>query len=81
MRTKAVNLEDICLTMAFSLKILFSTRSLPAYEYIILGKIWLSYQLYSSSADCGRELFKPSKDVTRLGVCNEKIFLALDFCE
>jgi len=38
---------------------------------------WLSYQSHSSSADCARELFKPSKDLASLLVCNEKNFLVL----
>ena len=34
----------------------------------------LPYQLHSSSSDCARELFKPSKDWASLWVSNEKIF-------
>jgi len=44
-----------------------------------LGKFWLTYQPHSSSADSARELFKPSKDLASLRVCNEKIFLVLGF--
>jgi len=31
-----------------------------------------TYQPHSFSANCGRELFKPSKDLVRLRVCSEK---------
>jgi len=32
----------------------------------------------NSYADCARELFKPSKDLASLQICNEKNFLVLD---
>jgi len=41
------------------------------------GIFWLTYQPHSSSVDCTRELFKPSKDSANLNVCNEKKFLVL----
>jgi len=42
----------------------------------------LSYQPHSSLADCARVLYKPSKDLTSLWVCNEKTFRVLGFfCE
>jgi len=47
-------------------------------QYIVLGNrgktrvFRLTFQLHSSSADCARELFKPSKDSASLWVCNEK---------
>ena len=40
---------------------------------------WLSYQYHSSSANCARELFKPSKDSASLRVCNEKKVFVLGF--
>jgi len=50
------------------------------------GRIWpnsscfqLTYQLHNSPSDCGRELFKPSKDSASLQVCNEKKFLVWGF--
>jgi len=33
-----------------------------------------SFQLQNSPVDCATELFKPSKDLVSLLVCNEKIF-------
>jgi len=42
-----------------------------------LGKFRLTYQLYSSSADCDKELFKPSKHLASLQVRNEKKRLVL----
>jgi len=39
----------------------------------------LPYQLHSSSTSCARELFKPSKDLSNLLVCNEKKVLVLGF--
>jgi len=56
----------------------YLTHWLPVYEYIVLGNkgkpgvFRLTYQLHSSSAYCGRELFKP---LASLRVCNaENIF-------
>jgi len=50
------------------------------------GMIWpnsscfqLTYQLHNSPGDCGRELFKPSKDPASLQVCNEKKFSVWGF--
>jgi len=39
----------------------------------------LSCQPSSSSVDCGRELFKPSKDSASLQVCNENNFFGFGF--
>jgi len=36
------------------------------------SSFWLPYQRHSSSADCARELFKPSKDSASLLVCTRK---------
>jgi len=61
------------------------TPWLLVYNYIIPGNwgktkdIWLSYQPHSSSADCARELFKPSKDSASLRLCNDKKYLVLGF--
>jgi len=61
------------------------THQLPVYEYIDLGIgeklgiFWLTYQQHSSSADCARELFKPSKGLASLQICNEKNFFGLGF--
>jgi len=56
------------------------TPWLPGYKYIVPGN-WaktkhfrLSYQPHSSSGDCTRELFKPSKDSASLVVSNKKYF-------
>jgi len=43
------------------------------------GKFQLTYQPHGSSADCARELFKPSKDWASHQLCNEKIILVLGF--
>jgi len=58
----------------------------PVYEYIVLGNrekktgiFRLTYQPHSSSADCAKELFKPSKDSASLRVCNEKTILGICF--
>ena len=70
--------------------IYFLTPWEPIYEYIIPGfrpktsSFRLPYQHHSSSADCARELFKPSKDSASLLVCTRKNFLVGDcrfFCE
>jgi len=39
----------------------------------------LTYQLHSSSADCARELYKPSKDLANLRVFNEKQIFGFGF--
>jgi len=36
--------------------------------------VYACLQVHSSSADCVRELFTPSKDLASLRVCNEKFF-------
>jgi len=43
------------------------------------GIFWLTSQPHSSSADCARELYKPSKDLACLRVCNEKIISGFGF--
>jgi len=52
----------------------------PVYEYFLSGNqpktssFRLPYQLHSSSADCIRKLFKPSKDSSLLVCTRKKIF-------
>jgi len=65
--------------------LLFLTRSVPGYDIFVVGN-WpktrnfrLPCQQQSSSADCAGELFKPSKDLASLRVCNEKRFWGLSF--
>ena len=62
------------------------THWLLVYKLIVLGNrgkktgiFRLTYQLHSSSANCARELFKPSKDLASLQVRSEKNFLVLGF--
>jgi len=43
------------------------------------GIFRLTYQLHSSSVDYARKLFKPSKDLASVQVCNEKKFVVLGF--
>jgi len=43
------------------------------------GIFQLPYQPHSSSVDYGRELFKPSKNLASLRVCNEKKFFGFGF--
>jgi len=63
----------------------FLTRSLPGHDIFVLWNqpknrsFLLPYQTNSFSADCTRELFKPSKDLANVRVCNEKKFLVLFF--
>jgi len=44
----------------------------PAVFACLINSITPPYQQHNTSADCARELFKPSKDSARLLVCNEK---------
>jgi len=39
----------------------------------------VSLQVHSFSTNCVRELFKPSKDLASLEICNEKIFFGVGF--
>jgi len=52
------------------------TLSMPVYIMRFPKSICLhmSLQVHSSSAECARELFKPSKDLTSLRVCYNQIF-------
>ena len=58
---------------------------MPAYDIFILwnwpktSSFWLPYQCHSSSADCARELFKPSKHSPSLLVCNAKNIFSFGF--
>jgi len=62
--------ESSILTGHQSVKTL--TRSLPFYEYIVLGNweepgiFWLTYPPHSSSADWARERLKPPEDLASL---------------
>jgi len=50
-------------------------NTIAAWQFqAISSSFQLPYQLYSSSEDCARKQFKPSKDAANLQVCNEKIF-------
>jgi len=40
----------------------------------------LPYQWHNSSADCSRELLKPSKDLASLLVCSRKKFFLVGGC-
>ena len=40
----------------------------------------LPYQPHNSSADCARELFKPSNDTANFRVCNGKKLYGCGFC-
>jgi len=69
----------------FDIVFIIFTLWLLVYECIVLenwGKtrvFRLTYQAHSSSADCARELFKPSKYSANLEVRNEKK-IVLGFC-
>ena len=56
------------------------------YDMFILSSLiqqfccfWLLHQQHSSSSECARELFKPSKDSASLWVCSENHFFGFGF--
>ena len=64
-----------------------STLREPVYKYTVprfqpkTSSFRLPNQRHSSSADCARELFKPSKDLASLLVCTQKNFFWLGLAD
>jgi len=56
-----------------------SCTSKSHIEHVVLHYFLTTLQLHNSPGDCAKELFKHSKDVESLLVCNEKNKKVLEF--
>jgi len=67
---------------AFCQHLLRPIKSIVLADSDILARLIyrsITLQLHNFSVNCTRDLFKPSKDVTSLQVCNEKKLLGFVF--